>query len=74
MSRVIRSHHARRDAAEIWSYVAADNLSAADRLLAEFDEALETLVQFPKMGQFRDELEPALRSFRVRNYLLFYRT
>ncbi|MEH2142399.1 type II toxin-antitoxin system RelE/ParE family toxin [Nostoc sp.] len=29
-------------------------------------------VKFPKMGRLRDELAPFLRSFPVKNYLIFY--
>lgn len=34
---------------------------------------MDTLAQFPSMGRRRDELLPALRSFPVDDYLIFYR-
>jgi toxin ParE1/3/4 len=48
------------------------DLDDADRFLAKIDEQCRTLAQFPKMGINRDELMPALRSFPVGNYLIFY--
>lgn len=74
MPRILRSEPAKRDAAQIWEYIARDNSDAADRLLDRFDQALELIVNVPMMGRPRDALFPGLRSFRVGNYLLFYRT
>lgn len=74
MPRILRSDPAKQDAAQIWEYIARDNPDAADRLLDHFDQALELIVKVPMMGRPRDALVPGLRSFRVGNYLLFYRT
>jgi toxin ParE1/3/4 len=73
MATVIRSQHARLDAAEIWLYIAADSVAAADRLIDSFDEKLKLLAEMPGLGTMRDELSPGLRSFPVGSYLLFYR-
>ena len=48
------------------------DLDAANRFLAKIDEQCHTLAQFPKMGINGDEPMPALRSFPVGNYLIFY--
>ena len=73
MARVSRTPAAKRDVAEIWSYIARDNEPAATRLIGEFDQALELLARFPGAGRSREEWQPNLRSFLVRDYLLFYR-
>ncbi len=36
------------DLDEIWEFIAADNLSAADRVLEEIHEAIRALVPFPQ--------------------------
>lgn len=41
---------ARSDLDEIWEYIAADSLDAADRIIAEVLAALETLVPLPQQG------------------------
>jgi toxin ParE1/3/4 len=44
MSReILRRSRARRDLEEIWSYIADDNESAADRMLERIDEILRML-------------------------------
>jgi toxin ParE1/3/4 len=73
MARVIRSPTAKRDVLKIWVRVAEDSISAADRLIDSFDDALNLIVRFPGMGAVRDELMSGLRSYPVGSYLLFYR-
>ncbi|HEV2294592.1 MAG TPA: type II toxin-antitoxin system RelE/ParE family toxin [Tepidisphaeraceae bacterium] len=73
MAKVSRTPTARRDIAQIWSYIAQDNELAATALSNEFDEALTLLERFPGAGRSRDAWQPGLRSYPVRDYLLFYR-
>ncbi|MEH1843255.1 MAG: type II toxin-antitoxin system RelE/ParE family toxin [Nostoc sp.] len=54
-------------------YLFAGNPDIADRLFTIITQKLDTLAQFPSMGRRRDELLPALRSFPVDDYLIFYR-
>ena len=62
-----------RDINEIWEFIAADNLDAADRILDELRESLEKLVDFSEMGFRRAELTPKpLRFFPVRDFLIAY--
>ena len=44
------------DLDEIWEFVAAENLDAADRLVAEISEAVLQLVAFPHQGHHRPDL------------------
>ncbi len=69
---ILRRSRARRDLEEIWSYVADDNESAADRMLERIDEILRMLRDRPLAGRQREELAPGLRSFPIRSYVVFY--
>jgi toxin ParE1/3/4 len=73
MARIIRSPQAKRDVLLIWVHIAEDNIRAADELIDTFDQKLAMLSKFPGLGQLRPELVPALRSYPVGSYLLFYR-
>lgn len=73
MKRVRRSPRAVDDLDEIWRFVAADNLQAADRLIDRLIAAGEPLAEFPHLGRDRTGLAPGLRSLPVGNYVLFYR-
>jgi len=73
MARIIRAPAAEADAIEIWSYIASDNLSAADRLLERFDRAFHKLAVQPHLGKSVEELAPKLRLFPIGSYLVFYR-
>lgn len=73
MARVRRTVPAKRDYVQIWVHIAENNIEAADHVVAEFDEKLRLLARFPGVGRMRDDLAPALRSYPVGNYLLFYR-
>ncbi len=63
---------ARADLDGIWDHIAADNPTAADRLLERFRETFAILARHPSMGQARDELRPGLRSFSVRKYVVYF--
>ena len=64
---------ARFDLDEIWEFIRADNLDAADRTIAEILSAIRDLVSFPDRGHRRPELTSRpLRFIRVRDYLLAY--
>ena len=50
-----------------------ENRRAADQVLQEIYEAIQTLVSFPQLGHSRPELTPrTLRFHPVRNYLIVY--
>ena len=64
---------ARFDLDEIWEYVRADNLDAADRVIAEILSAIRALVEFPRQGHRRPDLTSRpLRFHVVRDYLIAY--
>ena len=73
MPRVKRSREAKADVARIWRYLAERNFGAAERWLSTIDAKVKLLAEFPGIGQRREELAPALQSFPVGDYLIFYR-
>ena len=64
---------AQTDLDEIWDYIANDNPSAADRLLAAFHEKFLLLSRHPLLGQSREELRAEIRSLSVGQYVVYYR-
>jgi plasmid stabilization system protein ParE len=64
---------ARFDLDEIWEFIRADNLDAADRVIAEILAAIDALVPFPNQGHKRPDLTSRpLRFILVREYLIAY--
>ena len=64
---------AEADLNEIWSYIAGDNVNAADRVMANIHGALENLVPFPEQGHKRPDLTMRPVRFKwVRDYLIAY--
>ncbi len=72
MPRVTRRPLAEADILEIWDYIAADSLAAADRWIDHLDEQFRVLATQPMMGRARDELAPRVRSFPFGRYVVFY--
>jgi toxin ParE1/3/4 len=61
------------DLDEIWDFIAADNLTAADRVLEEIFRVIHSLVSFPQMGHSRPELTShALRFHPVHSFVIVY--
>ena len=73
MSRFVLHPEAYADLNEIWEYIAADNLDAADRVLDEIRQAINLLTRFPKTGHSRADLTSrSLRFHVVHNYVVAY--
>ncbi len=73
MRAIRRRPLAREDILEIWSYIAEDNIRAADALVDRFDRAFAFLATNPKSGRARPDIGRGIRSFVVRPYIIFYR-
>jgi toxin ParE1/3/4 len=73
LARVRKTVLAEQDLEEIWLYIAADNLVAADALIDRIAETSGLLAGDAKLGRARPEILEGLRSFPVENYILFYR-
>lgn len=73
MSGFVLHPGAYTDLDEIWEYIAADNLVAADRVLDEIRQMLRSLVAFPHQGHSRPDLTARpLRFQSVRDYVIAY--
>jgi toxin ParE1/3/4 len=63
------SRLARTDILDIWTYVAADNPAAADRVVERIERVLQSISEHPEMGRERFEIMPGLRSFAVMSWV-----
>ncbi|MDR9900957.1 type II toxin-antitoxin system RelE/ParE family toxin [Aetokthonos hydrillicola Thurmond2011] len=70
---IIRTRLADEDLLEIWSYIAQNNVEAADRIFDKIDQKCQLLSTTPKAGVRRDDLVPGLLCLIEGNYLIFYR-
>src|SRR5690242_6196494 len=73
MSGFVLHPEAYADLNDIWEYIAADNLDAADRVIEEIYTAIKSLVSFPRQGHRRSELTSRpVRFLSVREYVIAY--
>ena len=72
MAQLLKRPQAETDLEEIWWYIAQNNPKNADNFLDLILEQCLFLAQSPYSGKKRDELLQDLRSFPVRNYVIFY--
>jgi plasmid stabilization system protein ParE len=56
MTGYVLSIDADLDLDEIWEYIAADNIDAADRWIEKLFDAFEALARTPGMGHKREDL------------------
>ena len=73
MHSIIRTDRADEDLIDIWSYIAADNISAADRVLDAIEARWENLARHPYSGVARDDIAPGIRHLVSGEYLTLYR-
>lgn len=72
MLKVENTPQSRQDLSDIFQYLADYDLEIAKKFLLLIDEKCELLAKFPGMGRTRHELLINLRSFPVKNYVVFY--
>ncbi|MFI4848847.1 MAG: type II toxin-antitoxin system RelE/ParE family toxin [Gimesia chilikensis] len=72
MSRIIQTRQAKEDILEIWAYISAEDSSAADRLVRQFDQLFQKLANHPGIGSRQDRFREGLRCFPLGRYLIFY--
>jgi plasmid stabilization system protein ParE len=74
MKRFVLTPRAKQDVNDIWDYIAADNIGAADRVLDALDNAIARVARNPGIGHWREELtDKRHRFFLVYSYLIVYR-
>src|SRR6202051_2339045 len=73
MNSYVLGSDAEFDLEEIWEYIAADSIDAADRWIGKLFDAFEALGQTPDMGHRREDLTrcPVL-FWPVGAYLIIY--
>jgi len=74
MKSFLLTPRAEQDVSDIWDYIAADSVQAADRVLDGLERALDRLSKNPGIGHLREELaDRRHRFFLVYSYLIVYR-
>ena len=72
MPSIVVRPKAMDDLAEIWAYIAEDNLREANAFASRIHKDFRLLSGQPRMGRERPELLTDLRSFLVGRYVIFY--
>ncbi|HZL00902.1 MAG TPA: type II toxin-antitoxin system RelE/ParE family toxin [Caulobacteraceae bacterium] len=72
MTKIVLSRRAREDFKRIWSYIAFDSETAADRTLMAIDAKIGRLRSFPESGSPRDDIRPGARMIVHGSYLTLY--
>ncbi len=70
---VVFSAAAQRDLEGIFDFIAADDISAAEKELLKIIETCLSLDRLAERGQLRSDLAPGLRQIVVGSYVAFYR-
>ena len=74
MTSYILAPEAVQDLKDIWDYIAAENIDAADRVIDTLFAAFERLAAMPGLGHTREDLtDQPLRFWTVDAYLVIYR-
>lgn len=71
--RILRSPAAEQDLIDIWTFIAADNLDATDRLLDLIGSRIHQLANYPFSGAERNDIAAGLRMLPVSRYVVLYR-
>tara|TARA_B100000315_G_C14452135_1_gene529639 strand:- start:153 stop:458 length:306 start_codon:yes stop_codon:yes gene_type:complete len=74
MAEFVLSRQARQDLIEIWTYIAEDNVEAADRFSETLLDAIRRLASMPGMGHSRKDLtDQGVLFWPVKSVLVVYR-
>jgi len=74
MSRYRLAALARADLDEIWLFTARKaGIAIADRLIDSITSRFPVLARMPQAGRERNDIEPGVRSFAIRKYVIYYR-
>jgi len=68
--RLFYTDRAEQELFDIWAYIAAENLSAADHVLDMIESTCNMLADFPKLGPV---FSPVYRYVPVGRYLIIYK-
>lgn len=70
---IIRTDRADEDLIDIWTSIAADDPSAADRVLDAIEARWQLLARHPFSGMARDDIAPGIRHMIAGQYVTLYR-
>ncbi|MCB9946324.1 MAG: type II toxin-antitoxin system RelE/ParE family toxin [Rhodospirillaceae bacterium] len=73
MRRLVFRPEAERDLYELHTFIAQDNLAAADQFAERVERRCREIQTMPFAGRPRDRLKKGLRSVTFRNYIILYR-
>ncbi len=74
MKAFVLTPRAEQDIGDIWNYIAADSIDAAERVLEALEKTMYRLARNPGIGHLREELaDRRHRFFLVYSYLIVYR-
>lgn len=62
-----------QDLEDVYNYMSAFSLDAANRFVDAFGEKCETVAKFPNMGKSYEEFSQQLRGVILDKYIIFYR-
>lgn len=71
--RIFFTPRADKDLAEIWTYLASNNLSAAERVLSDIESKVKLLADNPMLGPVHKAIAAELRFLPAQPYLVLYR-
>jgi toxin ParE1/3/4 len=74
VTRVFRSPAAERDLEDIWLTIAADNPTAATRMVRAIGARIDRLAEHPRLGPRRRDLRPTARVLVEGPYLILFET
>ncbi len=66
------SENAQTDVKEIWLYISEKNPISADVLIEDLFRKFQLLARNPELGKNKDRFFLNLKSFPLKNYLIFY--
>lgn len=73
MGRILRTSQALDDLEGIWSFIAQQSLSAADRTIDRLYERFQLLAEHPELGERQPGLADGVyRRFSVQSYVIYY--
>ncbi len=70
---IIRTDRADEDLIDIWTSVAFENPSTADRVIDAIEARWQRLARHPNSGIARDDIAPGIRHLVAGRYLTLYR-
>lgn len=70
---IVRTARADEDLIAVWLHIAAEDPSAADRVLDAIERRWRTLGRYPYSGIARGDIAPGIRQLVAGQYLTLYR-